>query len=95
MAPALARAFSRPRRRQGGEIVDAACTVTEARQQRFDFATPHFPVRMQLVERSPPKLQTPGIAESILRLKQSGIYYRIVEKYLGKRAVALLKESAP
>lgn len=168
-----------------GDIVAAACTVTEERKQRFDFATPHFPVRMQLVERadentrdvselagaklgvlagstgaaafasvpsativdypSPRELfraaaegkvraiacesadaylflqefqnlhlgialseqQHYGFAlpknsthrealnQSIARLKQSGIYYRIVEKYLGKRAVAHFKESSP
>ncbi|GMR24085.1 MAG: ABC transporter substrate-binding protein [Acidobacteriota bacterium] len=167
-----------------GDLVAAALTVTEERKQRFDFATPHFPVRMHLVEHSdnetrevselagtklgvlagstgaeafasvraativeypsPADLfraaaegevraiacesadaylflqefhslrlgiplseqQHYGFAlaknsphrealnESILRLKQSGIYYRIVEKYLGKHAATHFKESA-
>ena len=34
-----------------GDLVAAACTITTERKKRFDFATPHFPVRMQLVER--------------------------------------------
>lgn len=168
-----------------GDVVAAACTVTEERKKRFEFATPHFPVRMQLVERvddettemedlrgkklgvlagstgaaafapvpSPTIVEYPSprelfravsegrvraiasesadaflffeefpnlkmgiplseqqyygfalpknsphraaLDEAITRLKQSGIYYRIVEKYLGPRAVTHFKESAP
>ena len=166
-----------------GDLVAAACTVTEKRKEQFDFATPHFPVRMQLVERvdtettgmsdlageklgvlagstgaaafaavpSPTIVEHPSprdlfravsdghvraiasesadaflffeefpdlkmgiplseqqyygfalpkdsphraaLDESITRLKESGIYYRIVEKYLGRRAVTHFKES--
>ena len=168
-----------------GDLVAAACTVTDERKERFDFATPHFPVRMHLVERSDDETvsvtelagakvgvlagstgaqafapaqsskvveyrsprdlfravsdgevraiacesadaylflkefsnlrmgiplsaqQHYGFAlpkdsphlealnDSLTRLKQSGIYYRIVEKYLGQRAVTHFKESTP
>jgi len=167
-----------------GDLVAAACTITEARRARFDFAPPHFPVRMQLVERTDfdtrylqelagerlgvlkgstgrdafarvpnasivsfdtvdelfravsegsvraiasesadaflflDKLDNlrmgiplseqqhygfalpkgsphrEALGEHVTRLKASGIYYRIVEKYLGKRAVQHFKDNS-
>jgi ABC-type amino acid transport substrate-binding protein len=57
--------------------------VPLSQQQHYGFALPRDSIHRE------------ALNESILSLKQSGIYFRIVEKYLGKRAVAHFKESSP
>lgn len=164
-----------------GDVVAAAVTVTDERRKRFDFAAPHFPIQMHLVERRGEQVRSvselagrkvgvlagstgreafqgvpnlsvvplpsvealftavsdgtvraiasesadaflfieklgniemgiplgeqqnygfalplgsphqEALSQSVVRLRQSGIYFRILEKYLGARAVELFK----